>query len=499
MSAYALERDTLDLMSEHSLRTYYIAKVLPEYTTLPSLLPQWEEQDWSLIQADGGYSEGDFKMVDDFEKKQNLEFNTQSVISFPESGIRFYGSFGYHTSRDYDADWNLFYKKSEIGSPFRVVTDRMGEWKTKHYGLQGYMSKSFGDRWSLGLGCDYYGDLYFRMVDTRNEQFNLDMTVKAAASYQFKEKHFFSLGVDYLYKKRKPLFSEDFTTASTEYDRFLNLGLGDYQSINNIDKYRVVDFNPQFSLAYNASGKHTISSLYSFYSGRESWNVYITSINNTNPEEQYYYQYIQQQFSLSDRIDTDGGLLRAAFDAEFIMGDAYENLTPLQKTYIYDGLKSNLSFDYLRSSILFDENNLSFSFYNKSMKDMKYAQEMSYTNLKVTAHTGTQFTLGSRSTMQWQIGGAYKYNLAYHHNPYAAANKDFTTTVGYNEMAYESADYFKAFSRLSWFYRIQESVFELVLNYSYTAPTDIKIHNQYSFLDEESQWQDFSMTLNYLF
>lgn len=499
MSTYALERDTLDLMSEHSLRTYYIAKVLPEYTTLPSLLQQWEEQDWSLIQGFTDYSEGDFKMVDDFESQKGLEFNTQSVISFPESGIRFYGSFGYHASRDYEADWNLFYKKSEIGSPFRVVTDRMGEWKTKHYGLQGYMIKSLGDKWTLGLGCDYYGDLYLRMVDTRNEQFNLDMTVKLSATYQFKEVHFLSLGVDYLYRKSKPLFSDDYTTASTEYDRYLNLGLGDYQAINNLEKYRVIDLNPRFSLAYNTQGKHNISSLYSFYSGRESWNIYITSINNTNPEEQYYYQYTQQQFSLSDRIDTDGGLLRAAFDGEFIMGDAYENSTLLQKTYIYDGLTANLSFDYLRSGTLFDDNKLSLSFYNKSMKDMKYAQEMSYTNLTIRAHTGTQFTLGGRSTMQWQIGGAYKYNLAYNHNPSASASKPFTTTVGYNEMAYESADYFKAFSRLSWFYRIQESVFEVVLNYAYTAPTDIKIQNEYSFLEDGSQWQALSLTLNYLF
>jgi hypothetical protein len=469
-------------------RDFYIDKQLDLYKLLPSTLSLWTNGDWSSIAFNGTYENGDFKTVDDFKTDQKVAFKTESVQTLAEKKIKFYGNFTYHTAKHEEADWNLFYQKSEVGSPFRMVTDRMGDWRTKHYGVNGIITKQVSNRLHIGLSAKYAGDLYFRVVDTRNEQFNLTLDFQASASYKIQNHQYLSMGISYHRKKSEPQYSNKFKVNGSEYYPYTSTGLGDFEDQEGLDELLITDQNPSFLLAYHAGNKNKFSASYSFYPGKEEWKYYITSVDSPISENLYKYEYQKHDFTLSHLVNSDQFQLLSLVRSELITGQGYKFRTTYQDSYIYDGIKLNASLDLLRKKKrLFEHSALELGMENISKKDMVYAQLMEYMNLTIMAKTNFNFAINQTNKLQCTLNGGYRYNLSHTHDVASAASKPYTLNIAYNEMAYHTANYYKAGIGLSWFRQYKKVDTQWTFNYQYTAPTDIKIENNYSLLEKSTK------------
>lgn len=488
------------LLSNGTERDFYIDKQLDLYKLLPSTLSLWSNGDWSSIRFNGTYESGDFKTVDAFETDQKIAFKTESVQSFAKQKLKFYGNFTYHTAKHEEADWNLFYQKSEVGSPFRMVTDRMGDWRTKHYGVTGMMTKQVSERLHVGVSAKYAGDLYFRIVDTRNEQFNLALDFQASASYQLHNNQYLSMGISYRRKKSEPQYSNKFKVNGTEYYPYISTGLGDFEDQEGLDKLLITDQNPSFLVAYHSGNKNKFSATYTFYPGKEEWKYYITSVDSPISENLYKYEYQKHDFGLSHLVNSDQYRLLSRLKAEVITGKGYIFRTSYQDSYIYDGQKLNASLDLLRNKRqLFEHSTLELSMENVSKKDMVYAQLMEYMNLSIMTKTNFNFTINQSNKLQATINGAYRYNLSYTHDVASAGSKPYTLNIAYNEMAYNTANYYKVGGELSWFRQYEKVGTKWSFNYQYSAPTDIKIENNYSILEKSNNRTFIGLNFNLIF
>lgn len=489
-----------DILTANVERDFYTQKQLELYKILPTTLSLWSHSDWSSIGFNGSYREGNFKTIDDFKKSREFSFKTESVQSFKKNGLTFYGNFTFRSAKYEEASWNLFHTKSTNGSPFRTVILRTGDWDTKHYGISGMMSKKIGDKTYLGAAVDYEGDLYFRMLDTRNDQTNLTMNYTGSITYNIKTTHFLSLGVTYHRKRSEPKYHNEYNAASDEYLVFTTKGLGDFDSQQNTYSLNIKDQNPEFTLSYHGGEKNKLSINYSFYPGSEQWRYYITSLGSTTPEELYKYDYTKQNLTSSYLINTPQLHLLSKIKAQLISGEGFEYRNGYQSTYIYDDITVNSSFDLLRDDRrLFDQINLEVAMENISKKDMQVAQLMEYANIMVGTSTGFNYALNSSNNIRVTLGGKLKYNLSYTHDLGAASSKAYTKNIAYNEMAYATADYVSYGTEISWYTQYNKMSTQWSLKMDHTAPTNIRINNQYSVLEESTNKNSIGLNFKLFF
>ncbi len=298
-------------------RSFFLEQQLNLYSILPSSLWLWEYEDYSVISFNGNYDKGSFKTVDEFEQNAQFSFKTSSIQTFKESGWRFFGEFRMDLSNHKNTDWNVFFQKSENGSPFRIVTARNGDFNAKHYGLTGMMSKKFNDKLTLGITIKYDGDLYLRIRDIRNEQYNLTTEYILSADYKLSDYKNIAFGLSYIHKKSQPSFSAQFLATSSEYDMDILSGLGDYKSIQMSDQIYILNNNPKAYLNYFSGKKNKFTLSYSFFLGKELWKTRITSLNSSNAEEMYKYEYMEQEFIASYLIKKESYNLLNKINARY--------------------------------------------------------------------------------------------------------------------------------------------------------------------------------------
>ena len=467
------------------VKSFYIDDQLEIFRAIPSNLYLWEKGDFSLICFNAQKENGDFKTVDQFTDNESLIFSTESVQTIKKSAWRFYGNFTYQTSRHEDANWNMYFKQSDVGNPFKILIQHLGDFNVKQYHLSGIINKKVNNKLFLGFGVNYFGDLYFRIRDTRNEFYNLTTEFSGALTYQLKENRHISLSLAYLYKKSSPKFSNEFKTNGEEYYLYMNEGLGDFNNdIDISDRMYFKDSNPKFSLGYFSGNKNKFSLQYSFYPGKEEWEYRITSMLTETKAVINKYEYINNNLTSSYQVNKYNYELFNLLKASYISGTGYKNRTLVfQKSYVYDA--TNLSFKSKlrrKDKQLFYLSSINLSFRNVSKKDMVYGQKITYSNCKIDLQSGCMFNLQKDNSLLIDILGAYNSNLSYTHDVVAAASKPYTTNVAYNEVSYNTANYYKIGTQVKWHKKIKSYVGELYFKYNYIKPTDIKINNQYSIL-----------------
>lgn len=486
-------------------RDFYLNEQLKVYTFLPTQIGLWTNGDFSLISANGSVNKGEFRLTDQFKKDKQFSFKTESIQSFKDSGWAFYGSFSLNISDHKTTNWNLGYKKSEIGSPFSLITQRSGDFNVKHYGLSGIMNKKLGGKISLALGLKYKGDLYFRLRDTRNEFYNFTTEFTGGIRYAMNKNNYWSLGLSYYYKKGSPKFSNVYYGADEEYKMYFNEGLGDFGPIDDLsNKYILKNQNPKYYIGYHSAKKNILSLSYSAYFGNERWENEIKKEADPNIYQShknlYKYEYSSQEFTGSYLIKNPNYNVFNSLKIKYINGSAYRYRGFYEKTYIYNGLNINALSKLTRpNSNLFYLNTLSINLENSSRKDMIYAHQIKYTNLFATAKTGYSIKINPTNTLSIDIEGTYKHNLSYMHDPVSAGNKPYTLNLAYNEVAYHTANFYKLGMQAKWQRNIKNNCFELFIKYNYLKPTDIKINNQYSILSKDDTRNYLGTGLNFYF
>lgn len=489
------------LLDQDIDRSDILYQRLDVYRIIPSNLWNWNYGSISTIAFDGFYRAGDFKTVDDFSEEYGMVIETESVQKMTDKNWMFYGKFSFKNSVHNETSFNMSFSKSEVGSPFRVVIERMGDFRSKSYGLVGGLSKKLNEKWALGGQLDYAGDLHFRTRDTRNEQYNLTIDASASVSYNFNPHRSLSLGVAYYYKKTTNEYSNAFKTSGTEYDLYTLNGLGDFNAAELSDNIIITDKNPKFLVSYFSGKKNALNLVFSFYPGKEEWKNKITTLTSLSDEKYYKYEYLKNTFTGSYRVANSNFELYNKLRANFILGDGYEyRANAYQHTYLYEGLTANYSTTLNRKAKnIAYKNILGIAIETIRKKDMSYAHEMNYTNLNARLQTGYFLPLNSKNKLAIDIRASYKLNLDYLHETAAAASKPYTINLAYNEMAFYTADYVRAGIDASWYARIGKLRAEYKIQYSYTKPIDIKIDNAYSLLSTDTYKNTISAKVNFYF
>ncbi|WP_372774215.1 DUF6850 family outer membrane beta-barrel protein [Mangrovibacterium sp.] len=489
------------LLENDTKRSDILDTRLSAYTAMPTNLWQWHYGNISSITFNQFYQSGEFKTVDDFSEKYGLAFESEAIQTIAEKGWVFHGKFAFKSSVNKSADFNMFYAKSAVGSPFRVVTQRTGDFRVKHYGLVGGLSKYLNDKFSVGAQIDYKGDLYFRTLDTRNEQYNLTIETTGSVSYNPTTHRSLSLGLAYYYHKTTNEYTNNFKTSGSEYFLYNLNGLGDFSETELDDHVIITDKNPKLLLSYFSGEKNKLNLLVSVYPGIDKWNNKITSLNSIKTKELFKYEYLNNNFEGSYSISKNKYELFNKLTANVITGNGYEYRgTAYQKTYLYEGLTSAYSTDlYRHNKKLFYKNKLGLGFESIRKKDMTYAQEMKYTNLTASVKTGYFIPVNSRNKLAIDAGVNYKLNLDYLHQVSAAASKPYTTNIAYNEMAFNTADFIQVDGEAKWHGYIGKLKAEYKIRYSYTKPLDIKVVNSYSLLNTNTMKNSLSASLNIYF
>lgn len=495
-----MKKDSL-LLENDETRSDIFAKRLDIYKSIPTNLWQWSYGNISNISFNEFYSSGDFKTVDQFSTENGLGFKSESVQTMAEKGWVFYGKFAFNSSTHKKTNYNVFYTKSKVGSPFRVVTKRTGDFRVKHYGLAGGMSKKLNDKISVGAQIDYAGDLYFRVRDTRNEQYNLTIDFTTAVSYNFTAHSSLSLGLAYYYHKTTNTYSNDFKTSGPEYFLYNLNGLGDFNQAEIDDHIIITDQNPKILLSYFSGEKNKFSLHYSLYPGNDEWNNKIVSLNSETPEKLYKYEYLNNNITGSYLVSKTNYEFFNKVNANVILGDGYEYRgTSYQPTYLYEGITAAYTSDlYRHNKHIFYKNLLGFSFENIRKKDMTYAHEMKYTNVSANIKTGYFLAVNSKNKLTIDLGLSYKMNLDYLHEVVAAASKPYTINIAYNEMAYNTADVLQFGTEGTWYGTIGKLKTEYKLQYNYTTPLKIRILNNYSQLETNTYKNNISASINFYF
>lgn len=481
-------------------RDFFIEKQLDLYTVLPSTLSLWAHSDWSTISFNGTYSEGDFKTTDECKTNSELAFKTESVQSYDSKSLKLYGSFSFSSGNHEQANWNQFYKKSTIGSPFKIVTKRIGDWRTKHYGLSGMLTKKINKRIELGVSLKYDGDLYLRTLDTRNEQYNLRINLQSSMTYSMGQDKYLSLGIAYKRKKSKPEFHNSFKATSEEYYLYPLSDMGNFDDVLNSESVIITDQNPSFTLAFHSGSKNKFSASYTYYPGLEKWKNPITSVKGDLSDKLFKYDYNRHNLVGSYLTNSTQYYLLSKAKVELISGKGFKYNKGYRDSYIYDGIKFNSSIDLLRNQKnIFDQSGLELDVENVSKKDLTNAHLMEYTNLKINLHTGFNFDLNTLNKFKFTMNGGYKYNLSYNHDLASASSMHYTTNLAHNEMAFYTADYYNIGAKLSWFHKFKNIKTEWALNYDKISPTNIKINNQYSILEKSTNQTYIGLSFNLIF
>ncbi|MCB2196932.1 MAG: hypothetical protein KQH79_13810 [Bacteroidetes bacterium] len=481
-------------------RRFYLDEQLEVYKYLPSNLWLWDNGDFSSISFKGLLDEGNFKTVDDFDKNEQFSFKSESVQSFNKTGWRFYGNFTLNLSNHDNADWNLGYEKSEIGNPYRLITQRNGDFNVKHYGLQGIMNKNLGDKFSVGFGIKYHGDLYFRLSDTRNEFYNLTMEVTGAVNYLMKENKYISLGVSYYYRKASPQYINQYKTNGPEYYLYINEGLGDFNQVEMSENMYKKNQNPKYYLSYFSGEKNKFSIAYSAYIGNEHWDYKITSTLTETDQELYKYEYFSNELITSYLVNKENYKNFNLIEAKYIDGTGFKNRGIFQKTFTYSGLNLKGTSKLIQpKSNLFYLSVISVDFENISKKDMVYAQQIAYTNVNTNIKTGYLLQVNTKNRIAFDIEGSYKYNLSYTHDVVSAGSKMYTLNLAYNEIAYHSANYYTIGGQVKWFKQMPKLGTEFLVKYYYLTPTDVKFSNEYSLITDKKYRYFWEASLNFYF
>lgn len=447
------------------------------YDKIPSLLSAWSNSDFAYISSGYTASGGSYHKPQLFDKTNFLEVKTESILTFPDKKWRFYGEFGYRNGISNGGEWNLFYDPSETGSPYYFMQEQPGKWAFQTYEFKtGIVKTLSNDKISLGMGIKYIGILNFRTVDSRNENYRLDINLTPSVTVKLNSTQTASLGIILIRKKAEPQIYDKYQHGNeTElYQVFFNEGLGTWDS--NPSQITMADnrYGAVASWSYKTT-KHSADLIYEFVSGKENWELNNYSNQSALSANVARYSFLSNRLTASFQKNMVKGSLHGVLVASYILGEGSPYKPALHsfiKNYNSTLAEADLNVSYLPSKGHVKRAGIGLQINHSRQKDINYEHTASYVNQ--TSYAWLDFIFGnvSKGAVLIGVNGGYHTNLNLIHTPRGAAANFYTTKIAIPAMAYLSSNYFIAGTKLGTEFDLNKNYhIELALNGEICKPT----------------------------
>jgi hypothetical protein len=413
------------------------------YSQSPSVLSAWNFGSWSNIGFSYDYAKGDFRNLQQFNKRSLFNFQTESVHSLEGTGWTFYGLFNYANGRVDSIGGNLSYSLPKNGSPYYLIIQRIGMWKLQNYEFNVVAANQLTEKLSMGVRILYDGDLNFRYNDTRNNQTTLHTDLAFSAAYKLNNS-IISAGAEYKRRKTEPTLTNKYPTDSQglEYNVYINAGLGTY--------LRRRDFNMTFmGFAYSGIAQWILDAgndRYSLsYKGSLGEEHMINKNIRAEDEENKVLRYDYSTHLISLNGLNNLGSTYFSTDISFSMtaGEGNQwNETSLNylTNFTSDIMQLQLHTSWHRPTALLGKAGLFLTWHSEKRFDRNFGYTFSFTNVTAGPDFVLNLPLGNKK-ISAGAGAYYNMNLDHTNNPGAAATNLYNAWIAEPLMSFLSADY----------------------------------------------------------
>jgi len=450
------------------------------HSKIPSLLSGWSYSDFSYIGTGFSASGGNFHNPQLFGKHNFLELKTESILTLPEQKWRFYGEFGYRNGISHGGEWNLSYNQSKEGSPFYFMQEMKGKWTFQTYEFNAGAVKSLkNDKVFVGVGISYIGTLDFRIIDSRNENYKLDIGLTPSVTVKLTPTQSASLGLIFIRKKVEPQIYNKYQHGGDieKYQVFFNEGLGSWDSNPALVNMTDNRYGGIASWGWKTPG-HSATIIYDFAIGTEYWNINAFSNLATASSNFAKYNYLSNSLTVDYNKTLSKGALHTALAASYIIGEGSPYRSAVgryEKNYNSSINQVNLSVSYLPLGSCIKRVGIGTTLESQNQKDLNYEHTIRYTNL--TSNAWIDFIIGDvrKGSLLAGLNGGYHSNLNYLHTPKAAAGNFYNTKIALPGLAYLTSSYFIAGAKVGTEFDLSKNYrFELVLCGEVIKPSTIK-------------------------
>jgi hypothetical protein len=497
------KRELFNREREYSSSNYFL-----HFNRITSATHLWEGPIWSEMELTINQYNNPFKTPYMFRNGNSIEFSTESVQKIDSLGYAFYGKFSYKTNRDFDSDYNQFYKMPDYGNPIFLFVPVKGNWETQEYYFKGGISKEIVKRrLYVGASMSYNGNLFNRIIDTRNRQTDLSIHLSPSITYNLSNKNSLSLAFNYNRAKYEPLNSHYSQRPGDDsnYWLYLNKGLGTYERLNTgYGFYSIInnfDISTQWHKKYRQNNLFTAT--FSFENGS---NIFQSKVNIPETNDffklgKYDWQNIGGQISISNKLFSKRALSSLSF--KNIKGKAFTyniQQSQYQNSYKYTGRSlSAMSKIFVDRSIL-NFCSLAFHINYVNAIDMNYGHRYSYTNI-IPVLLANLFSVNFlKGEISSQITASGNYNYSFIHQPLSAISNIYTTGIAYPSLSYYTSNYFVLNPSIFWEKIVNNRVlFGLELGASVLKPLSINYINSYTTIGTDDMNKSLYLTLRVVF
>ncbi len=509
MFAYAQETDVDKSSLMYTIeRDYQHSNFIQHFDKISSITNLWEGSLWSVMELTVNKYDTPFKTPYMFGNGNYISFLTESVQKIDSLGYAFYGKFMYKTNRDFDSEYNLFYKMPDNGNPIYLFVPVNGKWETQEYFFKGGISKELvKNRLYAGASMSYSGDLFNRIIDTRNRQTNLSIGLSPSITYALNQNNNISLALIYKREKYEPINSHYSQRPGDDqnYWLYLNKGMGTYERLNT--GYGFYSITNKFDISLQWQKKYRQGNLLSaIFSIENGSNIFQSKVNIPETDDffklgKYNWNNLGGVISLTNKIFSKRAISSLSYKST--IGEAFTYNTQqnqYQRSYKYTGRFINgMSKVYVDRAVL---KYLSFTLNLNIINaiDLNYGHKYSYTNVmpNISANLFSINFLKGMISSRISTGG--NYNISFTHEPLSAASNIYTTGIAYPSLSYYTSDYVVISPSLIWEKIVNKRV---LIGFEFGAnalkPVKINYINTFTSISNDDSNRSLYLTLRVVF
>jgi len=358
------------------------------------------------------------------------------------------------------------------------MQEKSGEWKFQDYNFDASAVKACqNNKLLLGANIGYVGNLSFRTVDSRNENYRLNISLTPSASYLFRSQ-IVSAGIQYKRIKNTPDIYNKYQHGSEAelYNIFFNQGLGSWN--NNPEQIIMTDnrLGGLISWGYHNLNRR-IDLIYGFEGSSENWNLNSFSTQAASSQNVSKYVMRTHKITASFKEIKAGGTWNSQLLAELKSGEGNlykSNSQSFFKNYTSSIGRASLSVSYLPSNSCFKRLGVSANYEKEKSKDLNYDHSIQFSNLKSNVYTDIIIGNVRKANLLVGINGSYNLNLDVEHKPKAAAGNFYTSEIAIPVLAFRSASYVEGGLKLGTEFDLKKkSRMEFSISGDLTKPTKI--------------------------
>lgn len=441
----------------HKERSYNLGYYNLLFNNVISATNLWEGPSWSTIELSFNQVDREFKTPQMFGNGNYIQFETESIQKLDSLPFAFYGKFRYKTSRDFNSEFNQFYKIEDNGNPFYFFTPAKGKWETQEYFFKGGASiQLLKDKVFVGASMGYAGDLYNRIIDIRNRQTNLLIEISPSVTYKISQINSISLGFRYTRHKYEPIMSNYYQRPGDDrtYWLYLNKGMGTHERVNmGFGLYFLTNSYDLTGQWIGSVGDDLMSVDFTYHSGINS----VDSKNNIPQTNDFYKLGKYELNRLNGRI----GYKRDLFGFKSLNNLFFEKSNgsgfthndqqnQYQKSYSYSAIKAGLSSHIFPGSFLVNHFKVGLKIEDISGLDLNYGQKYSFINVVPELMINMLNHKFLKGYMSYGFTLNANLNLGFSHDPVGAKTSIYTTSILYPTLTYKTLDYLVAAPSVLW-------------------------------------------------